>query len=154
MFLTVGEKGKTKRTPKKKEGGKVYASGIVYLMKCQLDDGDIVIKIGVTGRQNVQERILENLSAFFSVHRYFPRTTLLKFSRTTDYYKAEAMLHEVYKDKRYKFETSFQGNTEYFIGLDEDELKSKYLEVMDSCKVKPKKKGKKKYKAYDTNDVE
>lgn len=139
MFLTIKKDGTTKRKSKKKEK-RQYASGIVYLMKMELDCGTNVIKIGVTGRSNVQERFLENVSAFFMTHRYIPRTTLLKFSRTTDYYKAETLLHQKYKENKYLFPTKFQGSSEYFIIEDEDALKEFYLETLTECKCKPKKK--------------
>ena len=136
-FLTINKKGDTKRTPKKPEGSKVYKSGIVYLMKCELDDGVVVIKIGVTGRANVMERFMENISAFFMCHRYVPRTTLIKFSRTKDYYKAETLLHRLYVESKYTFIDKFQGSSEYFIIEDEDKLKDEYARILKECQAPP-----------------
>jgi len=137
--LTINGKGDTKRTPKKKEGKKQRSKGIVYLMRTQLRNGDVVIKIGVTGRLNVQERFMENLSAFFMCHRYVPYTTLLKFSKTKDYYKAETMLHQMYKADRYFFEKEFQGMSEYFVVDDEEALVEAYVKIMKECQEKPEK---------------
>ena len=153
-FLTVDKTGKTKRTSKKKEGKKVYASGTVYLMKCILDCGTTVIKIGVTGRSNIQERLMENLSAFFMLHRYIPRTTLLKFSKTNDYFRAETLLHQMYKDSSYTFPEKFQGSSEYFVIENEDKLKEDYAKIMIECKVKEKKDKSEVSEDYSLNDLD
>ena len=133
MFLTVNQKGDTKRIPKKKEGTKKYATGIVYLIKMELDNGDTIIKIGVTGRKSVQDRLMENISAFFMCHRYIPRTTLIKHSRTKDYFRAEKLLHRIYKKDKYVFEKQFQGYSEYFQISDVDKLKELYCTILADC---------------------
>lgn len=136
-FLTVDETGKTIRTPKKKEGKRQYATGIVYLIKMELDCGTTVIKIGVTGRKFVVERLSENLMSFFQKFRYVPRTTMLKFSRCGDYFGAETALHKMYVDTKFSFEEEFQGCTEYFCIKDEEKLKDDYDKILKEYKDKP-----------------
>ncbi len=80
---------------------------------------------------------MENINAFFTCHRYIPHTTLIKYSRTADYFLAEKKLHNIYKDNRYLFDKKFQGFSEYFVIDDEDALVDHYLRVMQECSDKP-----------------
>jgi hypothetical protein len=133
MFLTVNTTGETKRTPRRKEKDNAK-SGIVYIMKMVLDDDIVIYKIGVTSRRTVYERFFENLSAFFMSYRYIPRTTLIKHSRTTDYFKAEKMLHNEYAGYSYTFDKKFSGCTEYVKIEDIDTLKETYMRIIAECK--------------------
>ncbi len=144
MFLAVNKKGSTVKTHTKKGSKKAskrtYASGIVYLIKMELDCGTTVIKIGVTGRKYIAERLAEVTLAFFQEFRYIPRTSVLKMTRCVDYYGAETALHHMYKECNYDFGCKFQGSTEYHIIEDEEKLKADYVEVLSKFQEKPSKK--------------
>lgn len=93
--------------------------GIVYLLQIDLDEKSVV-KIGVTSRSKIQERVLEILGSLFTAYRVFPRIYPKRFTRTTEIYKKEAILHRYFADRQYTPEKVFSGCTECFdITLDE-----------------------------------
>lgn len=106
------------------------ATGMVYLIKMVLDCGTMVVKIGITTRRSVTERLAENVIGFFNNYRYIPRTTVKRHSRTPYYTEVEAHLHKVYKEDNYVFLKKFGGSTEYFVLRDEEALLKYYDEVM------------------------
>lgn len=131
-FLTVGSTGeiKTRRNSKKKKEYPRKKDAMVYLIKMVLDCGKTVVKIGITTRKSIHDRLMENVLAFFMTYRYIPRTSVKKFSRTPYYTEVEAYLHRTYKEKQTVFEKQFQGWTEYFDVEDIDELVATYEMVM------------------------
>lgn len=93
--------------------------GIVYLLQIELDERTVV-KIGVTSRMKIQDRVLEILGSLFIAYRVFPRIYPKRFTKTTEIYKKETMLHRYFADRQYTPEKVFSGCTECFdITLDE-----------------------------------
>ena len=133
-FLKVGADGKaTNRRTSKKSKKKEYPrkkDGMVYLIKMVLDCGKVIVKIGITTRRSIVERLAENVIGFFNTYRYIPRTTVKRHSRTPYYTEVEAYLHKVYEKDNHKFSKKFGGSTEYFEIEDIDGLVYGYDEVM------------------------
>jgi len=133
-FLKVSTDGKaTNRRSSKKSKKKEYPrkkDGMVYLIKMVLDDGTVIVKIGITTRRSIVERLAENVIGFFTCYRYIPRTTVKRHKRTPYYTEIEAYLHKVFEKSNYKFDKKFGGSTEYFEIEDMDGLLYGYDEVM------------------------
>jgi len=129
LKVTDGKIKNRRNTTKGNKEIKRRAKGIVYLIKCVLDNGDTVFKIGITTRRSINDRLMENVLAHFIAYRYIPRTTVKKFSKTEYYTEVEAYLHRVFKDRQYKFNKPFTGHSEYFL-VNEDELIEMYDRVM------------------------
>lgn len=104
--------------------------GIVYIFKFVLDCGTVVYKIGITGREEVYDRLSEILIHFLKVYRYVPRTSMKKFSKCKHNRLVEETLHKEFAEYSYKFDKKFGGYTEYFSGLDEEVLISRYEELI------------------------
>lgn len=116
----------------------IKEKGIVYILKMMLGDREdptVVYKIGVTTRK-IEERVLELVVSHFKIHRWFPQVVPRKFTRTTCYYEIEKELHDLYEGYRYNASEKIDGYTELFVGIDEEELISKYNEIMDKYKDK------------------
>ena len=133
-FIKVDSSGKaTNRRSSKKSKATEYPrkkDGIVYLIKMVLDCGTVVVKIGITTRRSIVERLAENVIGFFNVYRYIPRTTVKRHIRTPYYTEVEAYLHGIYAADNYKFDKKFGGHTEYFTITDMDELVKGYDVIM------------------------
>ena len=131
-FLKVSADGKaTTRRNTEKSKGRILPrkkDGIVYLIKCELACGTTVVKIGITTRRSIIERLAENMIAMFQTMRYIPHTTVRRFKRTPYYTEIEKALHVKYAKDRHVFAKKFTGYTEYFKLTNEDEL----LETYDS----------------------
>ena len=104
--------------------------GIVYLIKMELDTGEIVYKIGMTTRNSVGDRLGEVVVGFFMKYRYIPRTTDKKYTRFPNYLEVEKLLHKHYETVNYKFDKKFSGSTEFFKIEDEKELIKKYMSLL------------------------
>lgn len=93
--------------------------GIVYILLIKLEDKDLV-KIGVTGRDKVEDRVIEILLSIYKTYRYFPYCYTKRFRKTSDMFEKEAILHRYFKEYNYKTEKVFGGSTEVFdIPLDD-----------------------------------
>jgi len=93
--------------------------GIVYLLAIDLEDKTLV-KIGVTARSKVEERICEILTSIWKKYRIFPQCYPKRFRKTTDIFTKEAILHKYFEKYKYKTEHKFGGSTEFFdIPLDD-----------------------------------
>lgn len=92
--------------------------GIVYLLQIDLDEKSVV-KIGITQRK-IEERVVEILTSVFKFYRYFPRCYPKRFTKTSEIFKKEAILHRYFADRQYIPQHAFGGSTELFdITLDE-----------------------------------
>ena len=105
------------------------SSGILYILYIKIGEEDVV-KIGVTKRK-IEERVVEILSSFFLSYRYFPWCYPKRFKKTTNVYAKESMMHQYYKEYSYKTEKRFGGSTEFFIGIEEEELLRTYDKVIN-----------------------
>jgi hypothetical protein len=102
---------------------------LVYILKVQLSDGQILYKIGVTKDKRHMDRMLEVLKGFFVKYRYIPFTSIKRFRVFPDAYEVERLLHSKYKDLQYCFDKKFCGCTEFFTINDEQELLDFYEEL-------------------------
>ncbi len=102
-------------------------SGIVYVIRMELDSGEVVYKVGITTRK-IEDRLAEILIGVFKYLRYVPRTSVRRFSKSERYEWVERELLDRYADKKYEWGFSFGGSTEFVCGVEEEEL----LEVYDS----------------------
>ena len=121
-----------KRNEKKvsKEG-----DGIVYLLYMKVDGKDVV-KIGVTSRLKIEERVVEILTSHFKKYRNFPYCRPKRFGRTSSIYDKEAQLHYHFKSCKYSPETKFDGSTEFFIVEDEKYLLDVYKRCLEGENLK------------------
>lgn len=104
------------------------SAGILYVLEMHID-GTVVYKIGVTKRK-IEERVVEILGSFFNKYRYFCYVKPRKFSKTSDVYKKESLLHRHFKDYRYESEHVWSGNTEVFYNLELDVILNAYALVL------------------------
>lgn len=104
-------------------------NGILYILYIDLEDKQLQ-KIGVTRRLRIEERVSEILCSIFTPYRVFPRCYPKRFSRTTDIFEKESMLHRYFSSCRYVPASSFSGSTEVFTGIDEDHLLEMYERVL------------------------
>lgn len=93
--------------------------GRIYVFKFTLDDGTVVHKVGMCNSDRSTERFMEVCYAFFTVYRYIPRCEIRRDKEVQIPKIVEKHLHELLEDLSYKFDKSFGGSTEFFIGLDE-----------------------------------
>ena len=112
--------------------------GICYIIKMKLkpngsNGGEpiVVYKIGVTHR-SINERLAEIVMAFFNVYRYIPETSLVRFTKSSNYLTMEKNLHRKYSKHKYSFDKSFVGYSEFFEFDDEtcSLLVQKYTELL------------------------
>ena len=102
--------------------------GIVYLLVMELDERQ-VIKIGMTKRKRVDDRLSEILLAMWHKYRYIPRTIVARYStvdRPLDM-EQELLLH--FSEYSVDMEHSFGGSKE-FIQHDISLVKEKYDELL------------------------
>ena len=93
--------------------------GIVYVLLTKMEDKDLV-KIGITTRSKIEDRVVEILSSAFKKYREFFYCYPKRFTKTTDIFAKEAMLHRYFDDRRYETKHKFGGCTEMFdVPLDE-----------------------------------
>lgn len=104
-------------------------SGIVYILQIRLEDRDLV-KIGLTTRLKIEDRVGEILVGIFHQYRHFPYCYPKRFQRTTDIYEKEAALHYHFSECRYKPFSFFGGCTEFFEIADEEYLLEMYARCL------------------------
>ena len=92
--------------------------GILYILLVHLEDKDLV-KIGITTRSKIEDRVVEILTSIFQQYRRFPYCYPKRFKKTDKILDKEARLHKYFEDYRYTTEHPFSGHTEFFdIDLD------------------------------------
>lgn len=102
--------------------------GILYVLVFDIE-GEQVIKIGLTRRNHIEDRVLEILEGFFKQYRYFPKCTPKRFSKVKNVLVSEQEMHEAFKDNAHTFSKKFGGSTEFFSGVDLDDVLEKYDEI-------------------------
>lgn len=105
------------------------SAGILYILIIEIED-KTVYKIGVTKR-NIQDRVSEILISFWHQYRYFPYCKPKRFTRTTEVYKKEAMMHKYFADKKYCSEHIFGGCSELFSDIDLEHMLDIYTKCLD-----------------------
>ena len=93
--------------------------GMVYLLEIHLED-KVLVKIGITSRNKIEDRVTEISVGIFKSYRFFPYIRPKRFKKTTEITTKESMLHTYFKDRRYTTQYQFGGHTELFdVPLDE-----------------------------------
>ena len=87
--------------------------GILYILLVHLEDKDLV-KIGITTRPKIEDRVVEILTSIFQQYRRFPYCYPKRFKKTDKILDKEARLHKYFEDYKYTTEHSFSGHTEFF----------------------------------------
>jgi hypothetical protein len=106
--------------------------GIVYVLEITLDTMTVV-KIGMTNRDKVDDRVLEILLAMSKKYRYFPRCYVARFTKVDKPLDMEQKLHEHFKEYSVELEHSFGGSTEFF-NVPIELVKEKYDEMVKDRK--------------------
>lgn len=99
--------------------------GTVYIIKMVLDCGTTVYKIGITTRA-VEDRLAELVIDMFKKIRYIPRTSLKRFSKSSNYRHVELELLEMFKEHKYEWYRTFGGCNEFICGVEEELLLEEY----------------------------
>ena len=103
--------------------------GIVYVLEIELEEKTLV-KIGVTSRSKVEDRVVEILTEIWKRYRYFPRTYVARYKTISDPYGFEKLLHGCFAEQRYTTEHRFSGNTEIF-NVSVEDVKAMYDTVYE-----------------------
>lgn len=106
--------------------------GIVYVLEITLDTGPVV-KIGMTNRSKVDDRVLEILLAMSKKYRYFPRCYVARFTTVDRPLEMEKELHEYFKEYSTELDHVFGGSSEFF-KVDVQLVKEKYDEMVKDRK--------------------
>jgi len=104
--------------------------GILYLLYVWIGERKVV-KIGVTKRKSVVDRVVEITSSYYSKYRVFPRVYPKRHRKVEGVYKKEAALHRYFKEYVYSPEMKFSGSTEFFEGMNEGLLLKVYSDCVD-----------------------
>jgi hypothetical protein len=96
--------------------------GRLYVLRFELDSGEIVWKVGMCNTDRTLDRMMEVLRSFFKVYRYVPRVTLRKDKKVVTPLLVEQYMHGLLEEYAYTFDKKFDGSTEFFTDLDESLL--------------------------------
>lgn len=88
----------------------VDGKGLLYLLEIEVE-GKIVQKIGIT-RRKIEDRVVEILTSYFKVWRYFPYVRPKRYRTVDEVFKKEALLLEFFKDYKVNASKTFGGCTE------------------------------------------
>jgi hypothetical protein len=109
------------------------ANGIVYILYMTVD-GELTVKIGVTTKK-VEERVCQILTSYWKSYRIFPETYPKRFSKTTFPFDKEAALHKYFEKYSHKFDKRFDGFSEFFSGISEEELLQVYKDCLNEVDI-------------------
>lgn len=93
--------------------GTAPAGGILYLLEFSIE-GKKLVKIGLTTRPKVEDRICEILTAMWKKYRIFPECYPKRFKTTENVYEKEQKLHQQFREQRFEMLHKFPGSTEFF----------------------------------------
>ncbi len=100
---------------------------ILYLLELDVE-GERVYKIGITSRDNVEDRCIEIIHSYFKGHREFCWLKPKRYRKVDDAYEKEQWLLSYLSEYRYVPEKKFGGSTE-LVKLDLDVLVELYEKV-------------------------
>ena len=103
--------------------------GILYLLELHLED-KVLIKIGITLRSKVEDRVLEILLAIHKKYRYYPYCKQLRFKTVDNPLDKESRLHEYFRSCNYTTEHQWGGCTEVF-EIDREVAKEAYDKLLE-----------------------
>lgn len=93
------------------EPWKVRSEGILYLLVLKLEDTE-VIKIGLTRRPLIEERVCEILTGIWKQYRVFPECYVKRFRKTDDVEMKERILLKQFSAYSFTPSKVFTGSTE------------------------------------------
>lgn len=108
---------------------KTSTKGILYLLVISIDEKD-VIKIGVTNRDKIEDRVCEILVSIFKSYRFFPMLYPKRFSKVDNNYEKEQKLLSYLSEYKYESKAKFGGSTE-LVDMDLDIV----VDLYDKLKV-------------------
>ena len=126
-------------TKRRRVAKKDSTEGILYVLLIELGE-DTVVKIGLTRRRDIADRVAEILTSVFRRWRYFPKCTPKRFTWTTNVAGKEKALHKLFKHSRYKSTHKFSGSTECFT-VDVDTAIAAYDKLVEADRPNSNKKG-------------
>lgn len=98
---------------------KTSKEGILYVLDIEVD-GKKVVKIGVTCRPKIEDRVCEILTSHFHAYRFFTYCRPKRYRKVEDPYDKESQLLRYFKDRKYVSEKVFSGCQELVdVTLDE-----------------------------------
>ena len=103
--------------------------GILYLLDIEVD-GKRVVKIGVTCRPKIEDRVCEILTSHFHAYRFFNYCRPKRFRKVENPYDKEAQLLKYFKDRKYESEKIFSGCQE-LVEVDLDEAVEVYERLVN-----------------------
>lgn len=107
----------------------VEDEGILYLIEMDVD-GKRVVKIGLTRRATIDERLVEIALAHFKAYRQINYMRPKRFRKTSNVSQKEQLLLGYFSSRRYVSEKPFTGHTE-LVDVDIMEVVTKYEEIID-----------------------
>ena len=107
----------------------VEDEGILYLIEMDVD-GKRVVKIGLTRRSTIDERLAEIALAHFKAYRQINYMRPKRFRKTSSVLQKEQLLLGYFSSRRYVSEKPFTGHTE-LVAVDIMEVVQKYEEIID-----------------------
>ena len=111
----------------------VKDKGIVYVLELELEDVKLV-KIGMTCRDKVEDRVVEILTECWKRYRYFPRCYVARYKKVNNPLGMEQDLHKYFDEYRYETEFRFGGSSEVF-NLDVQLVKDAYDKYLKEGKL-------------------
>ena len=107
----------------------VEDEGILYLIEMDVD-GKRVVKIGLTRRATIDERLAEIALAHFKAYRQINYMRPKRFRKTSNVLQKEQLLLGYFSSRRYVSEKPFTGHTE-LVDVDIMEVVEKYEEIIN-----------------------
>ena len=107
----------------------VEDEGILYLIEMDVD-GKRVVKIGLTRRPTIDDRLAEIALAHFKAYRQINYMRPKRFRKTCNVLHKEQLLLAYFADRKYISEKPFGGSTE-LVDVDIMEVVKKYEEIID-----------------------
>ena len=107
----------------------VEDEGILYLIEMDVD-GKRVVKIGLTRRATIDERLAEIALAHFKAYRQINYMRPKRFRKTSNVLQKERLLLGYFSSRKYTSEKSFTGHTE-LVAVDIMEVVEKYEEIIN-----------------------
>lgn len=107
----------------------VEDEGILYLIEMDVD-GKRVVKIGLTRRPTIDERLAEIALAHFKAYRQINYMRPKRFRKTSNVLQKEQLLLAYFANRRYESALPFTGHTE-LVDVDIMEAVKKYEEIID-----------------------
>ena len=113
------------------------ADGILYVLELEVD-GKVVVKVGLTRRSDVCDRICEITTSYFHSYRYFPWVRPKKYSTVKNVYAKEQYILGYFRDRKYESAKKFSG-CEELLDVDVLEVVELYNQLVEEDREDTKK---------------